>query len=262
MKHVPIKTAIKNGLEPQSLNQAPSPKYCYPPDVKGRPVRVPNSREAAKVITNGLWMVLKHSKDNTMFRRLQSLMRTIRFSRRWHVSRSRSLTLGNLHLLKGFKFNEKSSLNSIFKAVINFTTDLGTNSAKLSILSFNPRRDIDWPDKASFCRIKTMLIGLDLDTGQYECYCGFSGRLSRKTTAKTSYDIINEIPNGSFPLLIYCCGIDFYSVDSRNKASRILEIKYNPLEIGAVDYVKFEKLEDYINKPRKFKDLIKSKSHL
>jgi len=164
--------------------------------------------------------------------------------------------LGNLHLLKGFKFNEKSSLRSILKCSINFTTHLGTNSAKLSIPSFVPRRDIDWPDKASCCRIKTILIGIDLDKGEYNCCGAFSGRLSRKTTAKTSYDIVNDIPHGSFPLLIFCCGIDFYAVDSNNKASRILELKYNPLEIGAVDYVKFEKLEDYLNKSGRIKKII------
>ncbi len=260
--YVSIKTAIKNGLEPQSLNQKPMPKYVYPNDVNGRPVRVPNSREAAKVITNGLWMVLKHSKDGTMFRRLQSLMRTIRFSRRWHVSRSRSLTMGNLQLLKGFKFNEKSSLQSILKVPISFSTDLETNRAKLFIPSFIPRRDIEWPEKAAFCRFKTILTGFDLDTGRYEVSTGFSGRLSRKTTAKTSYEIINEIPRGSFPMIIYCCGIDFYSVNHNNKASRILELKYNPLEIGAVDYVEYQKLEDYINKRRRFKKLIKSKQLL
>jgi hypothetical protein len=239
-----IRNAIKRGLEPQSLNQKPPTPFGYPKPANGRPYRVPTSQEAAKVINNAMWIFMKYSRDNTMFRRLQSLMRTIRFSRRWHVSRSRSLTMGNLELLKGFKFNQYSSLSQLLKVPFNYRTELEHSRARFCIPSFSPRKDIVWPEKAAFFRIKSILIGLDLDKGFYEYAAGFSGRFSRRVTAKTSYEIINEIPRATSPVLIYCCGIDFYSVDRSNKPSRILELKYNPLEIGAVDYMVSEKVPE------------------
>jgi hypothetical protein len=108
-------------------------------------------------------------------------------------------------------------LKQRFTAGVN----LGKGRAKFSIPFFIPLRDITWPRGSKICRIKTTITGVDLDTGDFKTVASYSPQFSKKMKTNTSYEAITDLPSSNYPLLIYCCGIVFFTTHGKNHLVRL-----------------------------------------
>lgn len=191
---------------------------------------------AAAILLNSLAEPLQYVDEPTMEERFKSKIRSLEFANFWNWRYPRKYFEEKVEKLKGFQFNKQSPLETLLTAPFRAAVNLEKGRAIFSIPNFIPNRDISWPGSNMSCRIKTTLTGVDLDTGSFRTVCSYSPLFDKKMKTRTDYEAINDLPFSDYPLLIYCCGIDFFLAYGKNHLVRLPEAKYNPMGIVAVKF--------------------------
>jgi hypothetical protein len=191
---------------------------------------------ASAILLNSLSEPLQYINDPMMERRFKLRIRKLNFSNFWNRRCPRCEFEERMKKLVGFQFNDQSLLETIVTAAFTSAINIEKGRAKFSIPFFIPFRDITWPRGSKICRIKTTITGVDLDTGDFKTIASYSPQFSKKMKTSTSYESITDLPSPNYPLLIYCCGIDFFTSYGKNHLVKLADAKYNPMDIVAVEF--------------------------
>jgi hypothetical protein len=163
--------------------------------------------------------------DGSWFNRLTSLAKAISVTDYESLLGSRHPIKGNIWLLEGYQFNKKRLLDQILRVDSSWFDAGDSGMLQLRFASFNPRRDIDWPQGATHCQIITIAADLDRDNGSGKLIPASTstGKLTNKPSVLAASELLPLVDGemGSFcleldfrpekdALQIYATGIIFY----------------------------------------------------
>lgn len=191
---------------------------------------------ASAILLNALAEPLQYIDEPTTEQRFKARISSLGFADFWKPGYPRYKFEESIAKLKGFQFNGQSPLEESLTSPFDVGVCLEKSRATFSIKHFVPNRDISWPGSNTSCRIKTTLTGIDLDTGDFRTVCSYSPLFTKNMKVWTNYEAITDLPSSDYPLLIYCCGIDFFINYGKNHLVRIPDTIYNPMDIVAAQF--------------------------
>jgi hypothetical protein len=172
--------------------------------------------------------------DKKVFSRLQKVMMSIIKSDQTNVRGSKTVTDGDLQLLKGFEFNRNAQLGVSLFADHSLTIERLTGNLEVTIPSFVPKDMVQAPQDTTHFRFVTG--GMEIDFANETCVREkqYSAWLPWGTTATAPLTLTCTLtPNSTLPL-IQLLGIEYAEEDAG--------VKY-PLKNGAYNTVAIVKLE-------------------
>jgi hypothetical protein len=167
---------------------------------------------AGKVLRDELGTTLRNIGDGTLTARLFSVISQIIKSDPVNLRGKRSAMKGNQTLLKGFEFNSKSSLGSVLIAKIVSTIDRVTGQVTLAIPAIIPANNIFWPTGATHCKISSMGVAVDFETGQSESAGAFTANIPFGRVEIPAVNLVSQLEANSTKVLVHAVGIDFLNI--------------------------------------------------
>lgn len=124
---------------------------------------------SAKMLRTSVGPMLFHAKDRRLSSRLLGIMAQIKNLDSTSIRGERQVSLGlttveGKLLLKGFDFNARAALSSIFFPPLV----LDAGSGKVTIANFIPSEQIVTPDGATHFSMQSAFLNLDFATGVFE----------------------------------------------------------------------------------------------
>jgi hypothetical protein len=193
---------------------------------------------AGKVLRDELGTTLRNVADGTITARLFSVISKIVKSDPVSLRGQRSAMKGNQSLLKGFEFNSKSSLGSVLIAKFVSTIDRVTGQVVLAIPAIIPANNIFWPAGATHCKISSVGVALDFETGQSESAGAFTANIPFGRVEVPAINLVSQLEANSTKVLIHAVGIEFLMITNgveypmQNKAFNSMGIvEVNPIVV-------------------------------
>ena len=167
---------------------------------------------AGKVLRDEMATVLRNIADFTIGSRLFSVMSEIVKSDPVGLRGQRSPMKGNQSLLNGFQFNAKSSLETTLLAKITSTIDRVTGQVVLDIPAMVPANKIFWPTGATHCKISSVAVAVDFETGARESAEGFTANIPFGRVEIPAVHLVTQLEANSTKVLLHAVGIEFINV--------------------------------------------------
>ncbi len=167
---------------------------------------------AGKVLRDELGTTLRNIADGTVTSRLFSVISQIIKSDPTSLRGQRSAMKGNQSLLKGFEFNSKSSLGSTLITKLVSTIDRVTGHVTLTIPAIIPANNIFWPTGATHCRISSMGVAVDFETGQSDSAGAFTANIPFGRVEVPAIDLVAQLEANSTKVLLHAVGIEFVNI--------------------------------------------------
>ncbi|UYQ95401.1 hypothetical protein MKQ68_09855 [Chitinophaga horti] len=123
-----------------------------------------SASKAGKLLRNSFGQSLAHVSEKGMHNRLTSLMCKVIKADETNVTGSRTVRNGDPRLLRGFKFNSKTSLDKISYQT---TVDRQSGRITISISSFDPKLQLGVPPGATHFVLHGSASGIDFESGNY-----------------------------------------------------------------------------------------------
>jgi hypothetical protein len=125
--------------------------------------------QSGKLLRNAIGTMLNRAKDPRMSSRMMGILSKVRqldssSARGERIVNEGLLTVEGKQLLKGFDFNNRAALQSVFHAPISLDTITGV----ISIVDFIPMDQLQTPEGATHVAFRSAFINLDFITGEFD----------------------------------------------------------------------------------------------
>ncbi|QBQ41272.1 hypothetical protein [Sphingobacterium psychroaquaticum] len=123
--------------------------------------------KASKLLFGALRPVIRRAKDGRAFSRLVREMLKVIQSNPVERRGERSLTGGDLTLLRGFDFNRNAPLSTTFYAPSTWAIDRTAGTAVVEVPEFNPMDLLSSPRGTTHFRFISAVVGIDFYTEEF-----------------------------------------------------------------------------------------------
>lgn len=125
--------------------------------------------QSGKLIRTSIGTMLNRAKDARMTSRMLGILSKVRQLDSNSVRGARSVDEGistpnGKQLLKGFDFNNRAALQTVFRAPFNLNTSTGV----VTIADFVPLDQLQVPEGATHASFRSAFINLDFQTGMFD----------------------------------------------------------------------------------------------
>ena len=165
---------------------------------------------AGKLLRNSVNALLQDVKDKTrnlrMFQKIMAVIKTDTISPRGH----RNLVDGDITLLKKFPFNDKSTLESVFKAGVTPAINRVTGQLTVAVPIFVPTLELTAPIGTTHFQFVSAGSEVDFEMGVFKSDIQKSAQLPYNTTATTAINLASTmVVNSTHPLFLVF-GVKFF----------------------------------------------------
>lgn len=167
---------------------------------------------AGKFLRSALQGSLNFSADSSAVRRLFSAMSKVIKSDPVNQRGQRSVMKGDPFHLKKFEFNEKSPLESTLTTEVTSTIDRVAGQVILDIPALIPANQIFWPEGATHCKINSVAIALDFETGEFETAKAFTADIPFGREPIAAIHLVSQLEANNTKMLLHIVGIEFAMV--------------------------------------------------
>lgn len=166
--------------------------------------------KAGKLLRDAIRPLLRHAKDSMTVQRLTQRMMKVLQADTINRRGMRTVTHGDLGLLKGFDFNNNASLDSIIQISFEIEFNRVSGTVLLNLQSHKPKRDIKAPNGTTHYKLSFGVASLNFEALKFEFGVNDSGMLSYDGS-EIPYSALtaNLSSNLSFPVVLVL-GIVFY----------------------------------------------------
>ena len=162
------------------------------------------SATAAKVVRTSLASLVKNMGDPRLTSRLTTVFKRINLEANGKRGERPILLTANKGLIKGFNYDEKLSLGSVFTAPYSWAVNLDRNQVTLTVPAFNPADLINAPAGATHFKLINAIsvvsnYQFDKSTGRYSPMVAVQNGIS---DVVRSAEIALDVPIGAVTTLI------------------------------------------------------------
>ncbi|MBI9061793.1 MAG: hypothetical protein JEZ14_07375 [Marinilabiliaceae bacterium] len=192
--------------------------------------------KAGKVLRNALKVPISKSADKQVAGRLGAELLKVIQADTTNLRGERTVTAGDLNLLKGFEFNKAVGLESVVTLPYTLVFTRSSGDAVVNIPAFVPKSEIAQVEGATHFRLVAGVAAVDFANQSYEVDVAESADLVYDANTQPSAPILLNISADSPHPVFMVFGVEYYqSVNGQmyplnNKAS-------NPLALVLVDVV-------------------------
>lgn len=186
---------------------------------------------AMKILRASIKSLLPNTADRKSALRLRHCLSDCAHADTTSPRGQRSPQNGDLSLLKGFNFNDRALLNTVFAAPYTTSIHRSTGTLSLSIPAFNPNLLLSAPSGATHFRILIAASAVDFSTEATQSSTAESAFLPLHTPTSSITLITTLTPNTTGHLFLFL-NIRFYE---ETNAIKYPLHSHNPLTIIAVE---------------------------
>lgn len=179
--------------------------------------------KAGKLVRQAVRILLQNASDNNASSRLTSKMMEAIKADMTSVRGQRNVPAGNVTLVKGFEFNNRSKLGSTLYAPYTTSINRAGGLLNISIPSFVPALQVAAPEGTTHFKIVSAGAEADFDNDKFITDIKDSGILPWDHAATADISLDHTVPAASTQTLLLVLGIQFYQSVGGN---------YSPLKNG------------------------------
>ena len=161
-----------------------------------------------KEIRNSLAPLLENVRDITQSNRLMKILMKIVTSTKAAGS---DLSQMNFSILKGFKFNQKSCIDSVFRWYIHREMDRDTGQVKINIPEFDPWLVFNCDKGVTHYQFMTACIEVEPGSQKFNGSILMSSELVLDKKMNIPLTLVHSVTPGSELPVLLVVGIKFYS---------------------------------------------------
>jgi hypothetical protein len=166
--------------------------------------------QGASILRSALRTVLAGSIDTRMSSRLTAAMMRVVKGDTTSIRGARNAVDGNATLLQGFEFNDRASLDSVFKAPYTTVLNRVTGNLTLNIAAFNPSELIAAPNGSDYLKLVFAATAVDFATGEYVTATSESPNIATGSLVQPALQLVANVPPASTHPLFLVLGIKFF----------------------------------------------------
>ncbi len=169
-----------------------------------------NAGKAGKLMRHAINTLLKNAKDSRVVSRLTQTMVKVARTDTKSKRGERTVSNGDLTLLKGFQFNNTAVLGAALYAPFTTVVDRTAGTLTISLASFIPSQAIIAPEGTTHFQLVSAGAELDFTSEIYNSDAQQSTLLPWDATDSGDISLVNTITaNSTLPLFLFL-GIQFY----------------------------------------------------
>jgi len=166
--------------------------------------------KAGKLLRNALREVIQNSKDSRMSSRLtREMLKAIQADDE-NARGARTITAGDVTLLKGFEFNDEAKLGNTVFMPYNVVTDRVAGTLKVTVPAFIPANTIGSPAGATHAIINLGGTEVDFDAENFTANIQHSAHVALKGEEQAQIELTANVSENSDKPLFMAFGLEFY----------------------------------------------------
>ena len=191
--------------------------------------------KAAKLLRHSVRHVSNTISDGKIVSRLMKLMLAVVETDEINTHGSRNVGFGNLHYLKGFNFNERAALTSVFTVDFEHTVDRDMGQLKVRINSFNPWSMVR-PAAATHFKIISVAAEIDFSNDHFKNAGYESDALPLNNATTVEIKIVHQLTVKSKLPIFLLLGVRYF-IENGSNYDPVAGSDFNALRIVAVSTV-------------------------
>ncbi|MBL0146063.1 MAG: hypothetical protein IPP48_10085 [Chitinophagaceae bacterium] len=192
--------------------------------------------KAAGLTKTAFRLLLQNVKDGSIHYRLLKALMSVITSDSTSDKGKRHVNAGNINLVKGFDFNNNSTLGKTLFAPYSTTIDRASGQVDFTLPAFAPRKAINAPAEATHCKIVMAAATIDFTSEQYASNEKETALLPLDMNVVPATTLQAILPANSISPLLVAAGVQFF-METNGKYYPLKSKAFNPLSIVAADKV-------------------------
>jgi len=192
------------------------------------------SVKAGSLLTDAFGEFTAEYSDNKVGNRLTTQFSKIINADATNPRGSRTIIDGDLQLLKGFEFNDRSKVSRILKFNPTTTVDRAAGTMSINVPQFSPRRKIKWSRGATHFSLIAYAVEIDFVAGSYVDSMTISPEMELESASQDALTLSCNIPANSTGILIMALGARFFQYVN-GELNDLFKLSHNALSIILVD---------------------------
>jgi hypothetical protein len=190
--------------------------------------------QGGKLLRNALRLLLLNSADNRVASRLTKEMVKVVKSDTTHSRGERTVADGDLNLLEGFEFNNRSKLGTTLFMPYTKSIDRATGEFELDIPAFVPKNMVAAPAGATHMKFHVAGVGVDFANESFEEGTASSSEVVIGAQNEPAITVTASISAGSTAPLFMAVGVEFLQEVSGQQYP-LKNGAYNAISLVALD---------------------------
>jgi hypothetical protein len=189
---------------------------------------------AGKLLTDSLRILANNASDGKLTSRLAKEMSKVIKADPLNDRGQRTVTDGNLLLIRGFDFNADAKLTTVFFAPYTAVVDRAVGTLKADITPFVPKSMLKAPTGTTHFSVVSAGAEIDFDGGVHTGAISATAELVYGDQLEAAISLSNAVPANSTLPLFLALGVRFYQ-QVNNKFYPLNSGRHNALAIVLVD---------------------------
>ncbi|MAP80977.1 MAG: hypothetical protein CL526_07795 [Aequorivita sp.] len=190
--------------------------------------------KSGQLIRKGERLLLRQASDNRVTSRLVQVLMSIIKTDSLNKRGSRTVQDGNMALLKGFDFNLKGKLDTVFFSGYSLAFDRAAGSLDVTIAEFIPNETIDAPRGTTHIQLVGGVCALDFVNKSFEEDHAFSTIIPWDMTLQAPITLSSTISPATTVPVIQVVGVNFFQ-EVNGEMYPLRNGAFNALAIVEVD---------------------------